>query len=330
MPTALVCGSGVAGLAAARRLAKAGWDVDLVGRVPTAERIVTLDQSVVDLFRLEFATDVFDRVERVWLDSRELAWTTSDSECVEGSLMVLELGALAQAIEAHLPPRVRTASGPRPDHRYDRIFDATGRPEKPLLRSGDRTAWQWLVPWTTDRPSALLKADTANGWVFVATAPGGRLMVQLMRPGNFANTDWVQAISAATQLLENTPFAAAAPKIAARPATMIDATPLFSAPIGPDGAIRLGDATAAGDPLAGDGVGRALRTAVMAVVALTDSGFTRTCTLNDYSHRLIEAHKTHLESSARYYAASRCRGMFARQTALALEHSQHLERLLLA
>ena len=104
-----------------------------------------------------------------------------------------------------------------------------------------------------------------------------------------------------------------------------DATPVFSQPVAQDGALRVGDRAAGGDPLAGDGVGRAVRSAVLAAAVVLDAGRGRAPAYDHYASRIAAAHAAHLSATASFYAVSNCANAFAPAINTMQEHARLLE-----
>jgi len=85
-------------------------------------------------------------------------------------------------------------------------------------------------------------------------------------------------------------------------------------------------AAAAADPLAGDGVGRALRGGVLAAAtALEAHGAKAGDAHAHYARRIALAHATHLQTCASFYSVSRCAENFVTQIEKMRYHGRVLE-----
>ncbi|MGI9420767.1 MAG: NAD(P)/FAD-dependent oxidoreductase [Geminicoccaceae bacterium] len=324
---ALVFGRGIAGLAVGRRLALSGWRVSIAGSAARPGRVVTLDPSVVGLLELEYGRDLIRTIPTRRLTGRQLRWKDGPAETIDGDLLVLDLAHLAKAIEATLPGgiEVLAEASDRLDM-FDHVFEATGRYERSLLRSGDRTSSLWLMPYPRSDDHAFLGASGQGGWIFAAPAPGGRLFVPLTLPDRRPSTAVVGGAALASKMLEDSPFADAGDLLLQKQPIMVDTTPAFRHPVPDARHLRVGDAAAAGDPLAGDGVGRALRSGVLAAATALEAGTDRSGDARaHYASRISRAHATHLKSCALFYSASRCAGCFVKQIETMRHHGQLLE-----
>ncbi|WP_226575471.1 NAD(P)/FAD-dependent oxidoreductase [Acuticoccus sediminis] len=320
MSLALIRGRGVAGLVAARRLARAGWSVVLAGPPHRSDRIVTLDPSVVDLLALELGREVLAAVAPAPIAVRELAWSPGPPETVPGELVAVPLRSLTAAMEERLPPGITVVETP-PERSFDEVLDATGRGRSARLRSGARTAWGWTVPLSGPVGRAVLEAHL-EGWVFVAPA-GAQVSVQVVLPGDGGHE---LARELARRTLAGRGWFATLERLAAAPPVACDATPAFGDPIAPCGAILVGDAACAEDPLSGSGVGRAVRGAVLGAAVATAAPGDRAAVRRHYLTRLALAHAAHLEGAADFYARSRCAAAFAPAVAAMRDHARHLRR----
>lgn len=312
MPCALVKGRGIAGLTLARRLARAGWNVEIVGRPMLPGRIVTLDPSVSMLLHLEFGEDLVRRIAPVAIEERLLKWRPGVPETIFARLLVSDLSRITAAVEAELPPQVSVTQEvieALPWH--DALVDATGRSSMPLVSSGVRTAFSWLLPSTAWPKRAFLGASALGGWTFVVPAHDDRLLIQTVLPGPPGPMQQQCALTVAADVLASTCRSAVLDAILRTSPETVDATPTFSHPVTQDGVLRVGDRTATADPISGDGVGRAIRTAILAAAVLLDTECRREVALNHYVSRIASAHAAHLSATASFYADSICAQSFA-------------------
>ncbi len=107
---------------------------------------------------------------------------------------------------------------------------------------------------------------------------------------------------------------------------VVDTTPVFCHPVPDARRLRVGNAAAAGDPLAGDGVGRALRSSVLAATTALEAYAGKGGAARAHSTgRIALAHATHLQACTSFYGTSRCAKRFATQIDLMKHHGQLLE-----
>ena len=327
MRHALVLGRGIAGLAVARRLALAGWRVSIAGSAPRPGRMVTLDPSIVGLLELEYGRDLIRSITTLTLSGRQISWQEGPVEAVDSELLVFDLADLAAAIDARLPGEIAfLADVPATLDVFDHVFEATGRSAQSLLRSGNRTSFLWLTPYLRSADHAFLGARGQGGWVFAAPAPGGRLFVQLTLPGQQPLKAAEDTAAKASELLEESPFADAADLLLENLPSVVDTTPTFRHPVPDARRLRVGDAAAAGDPLAGDGVGRALRSGVLAAATALEADSDRSGDARvHYASRMAVAHATHLQACASFYSISRSAECFVTQIEKMRHHGRVLE-----
>ena len=272
-PRLLVIGRGVAGLAAAGRLASAGWAVALAGGLPAA-RIVTLDRSVAELLSLEYGSAVLRDCAPLLVRKRLLRWSAGTVEHTDDWLIVADLPRLAAAITARLPGGIEFLDAVPDASGFDYVIEATGRVQAAAARFGtphrlcldasrrcrrcrDRSRRR-------QRGSGMgIRRTGASGKAAGATGPPRRTPHRARGPAS----------------CRRDPAGFGDPAdLAATPPAILDATPCFTDPVAGPGRLRAGDAAAASDPLAGDGVGRALRSAILAAATLLRAGRTATAT----------------------------------------------------
>lgn len=322
-PRALVLGSGVAGLAAAHRLAMADWRVTVAGSMP-AKRIVTVDRSVAELLELEYGRPLLREAAPRLVGCRTLHWRAGAMERIVDRLLVFDLRRLVNALGRHLAGRV-TFTEESPDATaFDGVIAATGRSRRPLLASGARTAHVWTLPFAFLPEGGAFLASGDAGWVFATPAPENELLVQLVLPGGRCTQ--AEAAEAAADVLDAGPYADVACQLRDAAASCLDATPCFAHPVEAGGRIRAGDAASAGDPLAGEGVGRALRSAILAAATLLRAAEGDAArSFGFYAGRTALAHATHLRACSSFYEVARCHRAFLRQIAGMQHHVVLLE-----
>lgn len=313
----------MAGLTIARRLAQARWGVDITGWAVPPGRIVTLDESVVALLELEFGDGFVRGMGPLVLDDCVMRWRRDVDETVSAPSLVTDMSRIAAGIEATLPHGISFTDGPTlTAGDYDAVIDATGRSAMPLLRSGARTAFSWLLQHSCSAKRAFLGASD-RGWMFVIPAPEDRLFVQAVVPGPPATVTQLWPVIA--DLLATVDLPVLVQALQASAPMVADATPIFSPPVGQDGVLRVGDRAAAGDPLAGDGVGRAVRSAVLAAAIVLDADLPSARSYGHYASRMAAAHATHLSAIASLYAVSKAADAFVEAIDAMREHARLLQ-----
>ncbi|RVJ72535.1 hypothetical protein [Sinorhizobium medicae] len=273
-------------------------------------RVVTIDPSVADLLLLEFGDHVIRKIAPLSVEERAVRWRPGMIEVVAVRTLVADLADVVAAIESSMGSDVETLDANVVRDGYEATIDATGRSAEPLLSSGVRTAFCWGLPSDIKAPRVDLGASRFGGWAFVAPAPDGSLSVQQVCPGSDSPELRLRAGKIASHVLSSIGYSAAAEAVESAFPIVVDATPSFDHPVGQDNTLRVGDRAAAGDPLAGDGVGRAVRSAVLAAAVLLGPRGSRKAALSHYAARVAAAHAVHLWAAANLYEQAACSAAF--------------------
>jgi hypothetical protein len=172
-----------------------------------------------------------------------------------------------------------------------------------VVRCGLRYAL--TVPVTLNpnvRESCTVMEAVPGGWLFLIPKGRGAAVLQVGIPAKCEN-----AVPLLESLLDRSRYISDSVDDVTGPVCCHAAMPSFSLPAAGHGWIAVGDAAMAYDPISGDGVGAALRTAALAVavlVAIQRGENEQTC-LNHYSRRLGAAMKVHLQTLVNDYSRTR-------------------------
>lgn len=329
MQRVLIRGNGIAGLTAARRFALAGYSVHLVGRVHPSDLTITLDEGVVKLLRMEFGERLLSTLDTLQTERIFRVWESAAIETFQQSLRVYRLSDLITAIARTMPAGVtRSHVSEVDDGQFDFRVDASGRPPKPLLKSGERSAHVWHTPNHIELMGPVICANENDGWLFACPGPSNKVSIQMITPHSLDQCTPEAVIESLVSLLSETP--AGVDSLVEHingSARSRDASPCFTLPVSEVGELRIGDAVASGDPISGDGVGRAIRGAVLATAVLLEDKSKRQQALAHFASRLASAHRAHLEACASYYNAARCRKVFRVQIAKMREDAITLSKV---
>jgi len=249
-----VCGHGVAALAAAAVLGRAGIPISLAD-TPSPARLVTLNRPTQDLLADLFGQGVLRGLAPS--GGRVVDWETASAATrIEDDALVTDLAVLLARMREHLaltrhPP-------PTP---VIRIM-AGGREANARLAAAPPLAtcyWQRLrlsgqQAATIERAGQYIRAGE-HGWTFIAARPTGGWFAQAtVFPADRARAAGLLAEAAGLASDHNLPA----------PDGWIDTAPSLGSAVGLTGELRAGDAATAYDPLCGDGCGHALRSGVLA------------------------------------------------------------------
>ncbi len=306
MKRACVAGAGIAALCAARALLANDWTVRLSGRRPSRSPTLVLNGVTIDLVRRLFGDGPL--VGAHWLAGRVVRWESGAPAADVGEpAAVLEesrlCGGLLAALRASPAERLVIDDEMPEDDDGTWLLRAGGRQAPGPARRhrfGNRAMIVTRGALHGDPTIAHIETTPA-GWLFLAPTSGGEAMLQAMvarlwpRP-----TDQVAAMLAS------------APDIDARfdgtltDVTVFDAAPALAEPLGGDHWLGVGDQAVSFDPLCGDGVGFAVRGAILAaaVVEAIVSGLPATDALEHYEARLETVVAHHLRACERFYGGT--------------------------
>ncbi|MBG0792339.1 hypothetical protein IYY11_02555 [Methylocystis sp. H62] len=249
-------GCGVAGLTAASLLFQRGMRVSL-----RAEKRATPHPMIVAV-----PQDSLTLLQEIWLlpeltlnfgrrlARRRVAWETETFESLDATTTVFDPRDLAAALFDELPRGVKAAPSQGAN---EFVVIARGRSasETETVIAGARQAVVGRMDEARlfDR-DAISIASTSVGWLFASPSPHGDAAVMLVRPGERQCRDQAEDLNHATHRIFGADAAVEC---------VVGCQPNFTYPIG-EGRLRIGDATVAMDPLRGDGVGNAVRSALLA------------------------------------------------------------------
>ncbi len=160
------------------------------------------------------------------------------------------------------------------------LVDATGRTaaiarlQGAHMRSFDSlTAYSGIFESAPAREAGITIEACAMGWWYTAPLPHGRRIVTFLTDADLGRGAGLPAARAWNDLLRQTQHIAAALGRHAQPSRFLVApasTSLLS-PLGGDGWVAAGDSAGACDPLAGQGITRALYTGMLAACVVADA-----------------------------------------------------------
>jgi len=299
MRRVLVTGDGVAGLSCAQLLLQRGWRVRMAARSGAGVRDLVLNPITADMVRQLWG------FEPARIPS---AWQLAAHSAVPGVAPVKQVSValpqalLLQAMRERLTACILTDSAHAEAEPGEWLVDAGGRPApgRPALRFGRRHARACRV-----RLHARARQDTSmfealpGAWLFLAPLGGGDAVLQAV----MADAEAAPPLRA---LVGSSPrLAAVVVDLPADPPVMppVPSMPVLSSSPAEHGRLAIGDAALAFDPLCGDGVGGALRTAALAagvLEAIEDGGSLRPL-LEHHECRLRAATVQHVTRCLAFY-----------------------------
>ncbi len=292
-PEVLVYGDSVAAAAAAHLLRRAGVAMARTGAPAVRVPAVMIGGATRRLFADIFAP-VADPMAGLWpIAERHVRWGGAPPVVVPHQAWVLTGGECERRLRAVAPP----VPGNEPAAGGDADWTVhAGGPAGEFLSFGDRPARAVRVSLRgTANPHACIAESLGAGWLFLL--PFGAQEAWLLCIGEYG--------SAAAAVSESVLAAAAIADIEEEGGAFA-AAPRLSDPLGGPGWLRCGAAAAGFDPLCGDGVGNALREAILAAAvirtALNDSALAGPAVAH-YERQLRAAMERHLQNCAAFYVS---------------------------
>jgi flavin-dependent dehydrogenase len=296
----VIRGSGLAGIATAKLLHDRGMDVRLNAWPRRNGRIVAIPVETLTLASSLFDFNVADLKIGTIVTGRRVAWDGDEATVVPQTALACDAGEFAAALAGRLPERLRILAGENDE--ADWTIQASGR-SIDNQASGGRRVGQFARIVDRDVQPITTIGATPYGWTFTLPHPDGGLAILMVTPS--ASMAPTTPEAAAERLTSEGLTVAAADILSLSNPQPI--APHLAQPLAAESRLRIGDAAMALDPLRGDGVGFALRGALLAqaVIAAIEAGGDRARLFNHYNHRLREVFVSHLRGCGSHYRAAR-------------------------
>lgn len=293
-PRVLVEGTGISALTAARLLDVAGADVFVAGVVQDNDRLVAIPLS-----SLQMTAELWDvRLEELLTGhiskTRQVSWESGDTKRIADSTMVTSLAQFTRRLR-HILERSRvifsddTLACDSPDWAL-----LANRPIPSDAAAGTRVVLRAQIAPMPDLTEGPLIAAVQDGWIFAAQTHHVAAEIFLFTPAehlsevprSFIRRVAEDVFSSPVTVYADFPPAKAAPALA--PCTGWDKTLLLG-----ETALRL-------DPLRGDGIGYAVRGALLAQAIVMDA------LRSDVPHRYVEHYNRRLHQVFRDHVSNCC------------------------
>jgi flavin-dependent dehydrogenase len=296
----VVRGAGLAGIAAAKLLHDRGMDVRLNAWPQRNGRIVAIPVETLTLASSLFDFNVADLKIGIIVTGRRVDWDGDEATVVPQTALACDAGEFAAALAGRLPERLRIFAGENDE--ADWTIQASGRSIDNQASGGSRVGQLARIVDRDVQPITTIDA-TPRGWTFTLPHPAGGIAILMVTPS--ASMAPATPEAAAERLTAEGFTVAAADILSLSNPQPI--APHLAQPLATENRMRIGDAAMALDPLRGDGVGFALRGALLAqaVIAAVEAGGDRTQLFNHYNHRLREVFVSHLRGCSSHYRAAR-------------------------
>ena len=321
----LILGKGIAGLCCAKLLAQQGWAVELWGAESKTRQILVLNEITCWLLQDIFQDHVGTYIRTSHqLNQRNIIWDNKASKTtVAQPSVVINNAELTKHLLENLihDPSLAIKQSPNCNFseissravEFDWVLDATGRSAYFAKKfgaitkhSGKRCILSTEVPLARiNDPHNFWIEAIPDGWFFLAPLNSQGALLQLMLP-----TRPQQSIAVIKKFLQKTNYIQKQISYTniSTPPVVLDAFPQILHPFFGMTSVGLrwlaiGSAAFAVDPISGDGVGYAIRSAILAasVVSGITSGLPLKQCLQHYNQRLYSAFLTHLKACLKYY-----------------------------
>ncbi len=294
--SAIIRDAGLAALTCARLLREAGWRVTLESVAEPRELHLLLQERTAALL-CALWQDPALLVGAHRVGTRMVCWGDSGPGTeIDAPGVAIAAGELVRRLAARLGP-LQAGEG-------EWIIEGRGDARAQFKTFGQRNAWVAPARLREAACAAMSVMEaTPDGWVFLVPSGGGAANLQCVRSSGGDCETSPDTIVADTRFVACSvegggawagPFPAM-PRLRVMPARL----PARDAP----GSIAVGESAACFDPVSGDGVGHALRGAVLATRVLQSiaGGASPQACLAQYAHTLARAMSHHLALCADFY-----------------------------
>lgn len=305
MKEVVILGRGLAALTAAWLLCEKGLSPVVYGATSGSTRRIALNASTVELIETLFgirltanesAREIRHRTMVGWGERQDTS-SPWPSLAIDADLLTADID---QRFVRRFGDRV-TSSTTSPARGQQLVIDTIG-PHHPQYRNppgrltfGHRVSTACSLRTTRPLDGTLVER-TADGWLFLLPATKNRwtLYVVSASPDSEPDDSIVNAIESSSLKGD----------VAGRtPAESWHAVaPTLHHPLATNTCIRAGEAAFTFDPLSGDGVGYAIRSAVLAATVAADVVRAECRGLDYYQFRLGRAFRAHLEACRQFYS----------------------------
>jgi flavin-dependent dehydrogenase len=296
-------GSGVAALALAVLLARRGVEVVLSEETASTDaadaRTVMLPSSTVALLALAWEVQCEQLAGAVALVRRRIAWQSEQFEVVPSPSIGCSVATLRAALRGRAKSAgVRWTEWPRADATWYVVTRRNAAASR--LAFGARVATEGSLPMVTLARDESLVRVVPDGWFFAAPAlaPRRGTAVTLFSP-TLRGTGLEALAEASERLWPGVTSELQVHHVSpAMPTLALDQMDAGSLPVG--------EAASTLDPLRGDGVGNALRSALLACAVLSagTNGPPRADHLEHYRHRIRNSQRVHVGQCVHHYQAA--------------------------
>jgi hypothetical protein len=298
-PRIHVFGQGLAASVFALLAARHGCSVAFERGQHPVERIVSVPASTADMLEQLTGVSIERTVPTRHAAARRIAWESRQFEYVAAESLVFDTAALGRVLAEEFDRVNQSTATDHADAPADWTIVADRRAATaPRLTAGRRRA---STGWVESLPCfdavTTLAASVPEGWLFAAPHPASGVCLTVVSPRH------TQADAGARLLREAVDFLWPGAGSDVQWGNTVSAAPSLTPACAADGEMAIGEAAVFFDPLRGDGVGHAVRGALLAqaVIAAAATGQEAAHCLAYYRARITHAFVQHLESASLHY-----------------------------
>jgi flavin-dependent dehydrogenase len=323
---ALIIGSGIAGLTCAKLLSRHGWKVNVHDLYSSSPQVLLLNKTTCDLL-----LDIWQTSDNIFAGSSnvikeyKIRWGTQEMPSIikEPSVVIRKDRFIERLIEKLIDEQnvLLTINNPcdyaklldyeklcKVMHHFRWTIDATGRASSLAKAVGSARHYSFgrrsIISTEVEMKNATNKEtiwlETIDeGWVFLAPLEGDKGVLQLMLPVNQHQSCYFPL-----DYIKNTKTIKFQVSHPIGYVSAFEACPRITEPLCGSNWIAVGDAAASFDPLSGEGIGYAIREAILATAIIKgiSSGLSEDGCLRHYSRRLHNTFSNHLKECYSYYS----------------------------
>lgn len=299
--TIVVRGRGIAAITATWLLAERGFEVRLVGRVVDRDLILAVEPDTLGMIKSLFELQEQELPTAYKLEGRMVGDWHRPAELLATQSLSIKTADLTRAIEEKTRSRfgslVTWSTECEPDSEEAFTFNAhvSDSTRAGQLSFGRRGAV--MTELTVVGPNRFSRVERNElGWHFLLPTDShtARLIV-------FAADQQITPQAAIDVGVRDSTFGHMI-RSQGEPSPWIPVAPRLSHPLLCRQAIRIGEAALAVDPICGDGVGYAMRTAILATAAFADYRRGELRGMNYYCARVKRAFLAHLRGCENYFS----------------------------
>lgn len=293
-------GGGVAAAALATLLARRGIDVALRREDAGPSRIVAIPRATALMLHDLLGIDIERRVRARLVVGRRVAWEEVRFVEVAAPALICDVRDLVSCIVDGMPrDAVQTSAQDASGADWIVLARGRGRNDDRGVAAGERAAVVGSIPslpsFDTQRT---LVAAVPDGWLFAAAHPESGIALTLVQPPGRLTESEPAALTAAVDALWP-----GHGRTASAGGARVHSAPCLDLDCARPGHMTVGDSAFAIDPLRGDGVGFAIRGALLAQSVLGAIARERSVGpyLTHYAARLRHAFCRHVDECVSHY-----------------------------